>query len=166
MVGIRIIWCLRLSLPVLGLISFTSAADPATDVPFTQEELRQQQPREALETRLQPQPPDIPLRPARRKTAIHFPLESPCFPIATVDLVGGNHRIERLVETLRRQATGKCLGTRGIHLLMTRMQNLLVDAGLITTRVLAPSQELTGGVLRLVIVMGKVGDIRIAEASN
>lgn len=166
MSGIRIIWHLRLSLPVLGLISLTAAADPVTTTSFAQEELHQQQRREALETRLLPEPPEIRRRSVRRKKAIHFPLESPCFPISTVDLDGGNRRIQRLVEKLRQRAVGKCLGTRGIHLLMTHMQNLLIDAGLITTRVLAPSQELTDGVLRLVIVTGKVGDIRLAEASN
>lgn len=70
------------------------------------------------------------------------------------------------MDGLRRQAVGKCLGTRGIHLLMRRIQNRLIEAGLVTTRVLAPSQELGEGVLQLVIVVGRVGDIRFAEVSN
>lgn len=166
MFGFRLIGYRKSLLVPLWLASITTLADQNTNPPLYQEELRQQQRREALQTRLQPEPPEVNLRSIAPRKAIHFPLESPCFTISTIDLDGGNQRVHALLETLRQQALGKCLGTRGIHLLMTQMQNRLVDAGLITTRVLAPSQELTSGVLRLVILMGKVGNIRFAESSN
>lgn len=166
MPGYRLVWYLKFSLLPLGLVCFTAAADLSTSLSFTQEEVLQDQRRQALETRLQPEPPVVSLRSAPRHTAIHFPMESPCFPISTVDLESGDERILQLVETLRRQAVGKCLGTRGIHLLMTRIQNRLIESGLITTRVLAPSQELTSGVLRLVIVAGTVSQIRFTESSK
>ncbi len=99
-------------------------------------------------------------------TLLEFPAESPCFPIADVVLQGDNRRIREVVERVRQQAVGKCLGTRGIHLLMTEMQNRLIEAGLITARVLAPTQDLTEGALHLEIVAGSVADIRFVETSR
>ncbi|WP_335342346.1 ShlB/FhaC/HecB family hemolysin secretion/activation protein, partial [Sedimenticola hydrogenitrophicus] len=148
------------------LISFAAAADLSAPSALTREQLLQDQRQEALEARLQPQPADVRILSAAQTESIDFPSESPCFPVAAVVVEGGERRVVQRVETLRRQALGKCLGTRGIQLLMTRMQNRLIESGLITTRVLAPGQELSAGELRLVIVEGKVSDIRLAASSR
>lgn len=159
-------WYVRLVFPSLGLVCFTAMADLSAPSALIQEQLLQDQRQEALEERLQPKPGDIRLLSSPKTDMIDFPRESPCFPVSAVVLEGEGKRTREILGTLRQQAVGKCLGTRGIHLLMTRMQNRLIESGLITTRLLAPSQDLTEGVLRLVIVAGTVSDIRFAALSR
>jgi len=55
---------------------------------------------------------------------------------------------------------GRCLGGAGIRMLMARIQNAIVARGYITTRVLAPEQDLNEGILKLVIVPGRIRSIR------
>ncbi len=49
---------------------------------------------------------------------------------------------------------------------MTAIQNRLIDQGYVTTRILAPAQDLSSGVLKLIIVPGKVSNIRLSETSK
>ncbi|MDT1800534.1 POTRA domain-containing protein, partial [Salmonella enterica subsp. enterica serovar Oslo] len=63
-------------------------------------------------------------------------------------------------------AVGHCLGAKGINLLMSTLQNRLVDHGYVTTRVLAPSQDLKSGILRLVIIPGVVRHVRLTPDSD
>lgn len=60
------------------------------------------------------------------------------------------------VQRLANQAIGHCLGVQGINHLVTDIQNRLISHGWITTRVLVPEQDLSSGVLRLVVMPGKV----------
>ncbi|MFN7050352.1 POTRA domain-containing protein, partial [Proteus mirabilis] len=53
-----------------------------------------------------------------------------------------------------------------INLLMSALQNRLIGHGYITTRVLAPSQDLKTGTLRLLIVPGTVRDIYLNTGSD
>lgn len=166
MSGYVLDWYVRLVFPLLGLACFTAVADLSAPSALIQEQFLQDQRQEALEERLQPKPGDVRLLSSPKTDTIDFPSESPCFPVSAVVLEGEGKRIRQILGTLRQQAVGRCLGTRGIHLLMTRIQNRLIESGLITTRVLAPSQDLTEGVLRLVIVAGTVSDIRFAASSR
>lgn len=66
-----------------------------------------------------------------------------------------------------RQRGGRALpGAKGINLLMSTLQNRLVDHGYVTTRVLAPSQDLKSGILRLVIIPGVVRHVRLTPDSD
>lgn len=49
---------------------------------------------------------------------------------------------------------------------MSTLQNRLVDYGYITTRVVAPSQDLNGGVLQLVILPGYVRQVKLTPESG
>lgn len=49
---------------------------------------------------------------------------------------------------------------------MSTLQNRLVDHGYVTTRVLAPSQDLKSGILRLVIIPGVVRHVRLTPDSD
>ncbi|EBP0013507.1 ShlB/FhaC/HecB family hemolysin secretion/activation protein [Salmonella enterica] len=128
----------------------------------------QQQRQKALEQQLMPPVPAVRLSSSVSGSGrIHFPEESPCFTFEQVKLSG----TERLpvwlpLQRLAGQATGHCIGAKGINLLMTTLQNRLVDHGYVTTRVLAPSQDLKSGVLRLVIVPGVVRHVRLTPDSD
>ena len=55
---------------------------------------------------------------------------------------------------------GRCLGVAGIAIVLRRAQDRLVSDGLVTTRVLAPEQDLTSGTLVLSVFPGRVNEIR------
>ncbi|WP_082267268.1 ShlB/FhaC/HecB family hemolysin secretion/activation protein [Erwinia billingiae] len=128
----------------------------------------QQQRQKALEQQLTPPTPDVRLSPpASSFSRIQFPQENPCFPIDKVVLSGKDALPHWLpLRLITRQATGQCLGGQGINLLMSALQNRLIDHGYITTRVLAPAQDLTSGELKLVIVPGKVRKVVLTPGSD
>ncbi|EHT2021141.1 TPA: ShlB/FhaC/HecB family hemolysin secretion/activation protein, partial [Escherichia coli] len=111
----------------------------------------QQQRQEALEQQLTPSAPDVRLSaPGSFAHKINFPVETPCFQIKQTELKGADALPHWLpLQKIANGAVGHCLGAKGINLLMSTLQNRLVDHGYVTTRVLAPSQDLKSGILRL-----------------
>ncbi|EAN8329606.1 ShlB/FhaC/HecB family hemolysin secretion/activation protein [Salmonella enterica] len=96
-----------------------------------------------------------------------FPVESPCFAIHRVQLAGAEALPHWLpLSALTRRAVGQCLGSGGISLLVRQLQDRIVSRGWVTTRVLVPAQDLRQGVLRLQIVPGRVGQVRLASGSS
>lgn len=128
----------------------------------------QQQRQKALEQQLTPPVPDVRLsEPSSSFGKIAFPVETPCFPIRNVTLTGQDALPRWLpLQRIADQAQGHCLGGKGINLLMSTMQNRLVDHGWITTRVLAPTQDLKSGTLKLAIVPGNIRHVRLTEDSD
>lgn len=134
-----------------------AAPEPSTIAEDQLQRAEQQQ--EALQRQLQPaqesihlsvpptgQPPDIG--------------DEQCFPIEEVVLKGdepltGSSAVSAL---LARHNTG-CLGPGAIRSLMNELQNHYIAQGLVTTRVVAPPQDLNAGTLTLQIVAGKTGNI-------
>ena len=58
-----------------------------------------------------------------------------------------------------------CIGSEGINVLLRRVQNRLIDAGYVTTRVVVEPQDLRSGVLVLTVIPGKVGRIQLQDQS-
>jgi len=113
--------------PIQAQIS--GAADAAT------QELQLQQERERELRKQLEQTPDVRLpRPLVPAGAERFAEgESPCFPISRIVLSGDS--AERFQFALRSvtqgddPAIGRCLGTRGINLVLARVQNSLIAKG-------------------------------------
>ncbi|EML8850342.1 hemagglutinin repeat-containing protein [Escherichia coli] len=128
----------------------------------------QQQRQEALEQQLTPSAPDVRLSaPGSFAHKINFPVETPCFQIKQTELKGADALPHWLpLQKIANGAVGHCLGAKGINLLMSTLQNRLVDHGYVTTRVLAPSQDLKSGILRLVIISGVVRHVRLTPDSD
>jgi hemolysin activation/secretion protein len=152
------------------LITLPPAMAQVTD-PATQELLRQQARERALREQ-QESRPDVRLeRPSATETA-HLPAtdESPCFRIDHIELNG--EEASRFRWALRAAdladdpATGRCLGVNSINVVMGRVQNAIIARGYVTTRVLAAPQDLTGGVLTLTVVPGRIRAIRFADDVN
>lgn len=133
-----------------------------------QQFIHQQEQQRALQQRLAPDAPDVRLSPpASSFGRINFPQETPCFTLSQVRLSGTEALPHWLpLQHISNQAVGKCLGGKGINLLMSTLQNRLVDHGYITTRVLAPSQDLKSGVLQLVVVSGKTRQVKLTPDSD
>jgi len=98
---------------------------------------------------------------------IAFPQEKKCFPIEKVTFSQDSKklRLEKL-KYFTSQAEGKCLGIEGIRQLAKTLQNEIIRAGYITTRVNLPDQNLSDRQLRFVINAGKAGRIVLNKASG
>lgn len=149
-----------LAFPALLMVSPLALAD--------EQLILQQQRQKALEQQLLPPTPDIRLQPKVDQSGkLAFPQETPCFHIDQVVLSGKDPLPHWLpLQRMANQAQGQCLGGKGINLLMSSMQNRLVDHGYITTRVLAPQQELKSGILRLSLLPGYVHQVKLNPDSG
>ncbi len=154
-------------LPVLAVaLYFQSEAYAA--IPGNEQFLHQQSQQKALEQQLNPPAPDVRLsEPAKWGARVNFPLETPCFDIQRVTLDGLDNLPYWLpLRRIASQANGHCLGGQGINMLMGALQNRLIDSGYITTRVLAPAQNLSSGELKLMMVPGKVHEVKLTPQSD
>jgi hemolysin activation/secretion protein len=128
----------------------------------------QQQRQKALEQQLTPPTPDVRLSGDEATSGkLHFPPETPCFPITRVELSGQDALPHWLpLQRVANQAQGQCLGGKGVNMLMSALQNRLVDHGWITTRVLAPTQDLRQGTLKLTVVPGYIRHVALTPDSS
>lgn len=156
-----------LLLSVCSVMAF-AVAPPLRAAIGDEQFIRQQQRQQALEEQLIPPVPDVRLSaPAPDAMQIVFPAESPCFTIHHVMLEGQQALPHWLpLQKLADRAVGKCLGARGINLLMSSLQNRMMSHGWTTTRVLAPAQDLKSGRLRLTILPGKIRHVAMTPDSS
>lgn len=131
-----------------------------------QEILRQHE-RERILREQQELTPDIRLPVSSTSTTPHYPAdESPCFVINDIQLTGADAPVFAWALKEADTAKGRCLGTTGINMVMSQLQNAMVARGFVTTRVLAAPQDLTRGTLTLVVVPGRVRHIVFAPNTN
>ncbi|MEQ2024912.1 ShlB/FhaC/HecB family hemolysin secretion/activation protein [Xenorhabdus szentirmaii] len=136
----------------------------ADEQPF----IHQKQQQQALEQSLEAKAPSVRLAESPESVfPLKFPKETPCFVIHKV-IVSGRDTLPHWVPVQRlvNQANGQCLGVKGIGLLMSTMQNRLIAHGWVTTRIVAPEQDLSQGELRLHIVPGQVRHLRYADDAD
>ena len=152
-------------LPGAVLIFVTGSAFSA---PGDQQFIHQQQQQDALEEKFGAKAPDVRLAaPAATAGKLAFPQETPCFDIQQVTVSGTESLPHWLpLQRLANEGAGQCLGVQGINLLMSDIQNRLISHGWVTTRVLAPQQDLTQGKLSLVVVPGRVRQVRFTDDSD
>lgn len=153
-----------------SLLLFMVSASAQTQAGAAQELLRQQE-RERILRKQQEAAPSVRAQPARAPSPDLLPRdEMPCFPIGRIRLDGED--AGRFVWALNAAdpdndaATGRCLGAKGISVVMTRVQNAVVARGFVTTRILAAPQDLTGGTLTLTVVPGRIRAIRFAPGTS
>src|SRR5262249_26154982 len=60
---------------------------------------------------------------------------------------------------------GRCLGTEAVNIVLSRVQQSVIERGFVTTRVLAGSQDLTQGTLTITLVPGRIAAIRFDGGS-
>lgn len=176
---LRLAHRLSRALLVLGVVSMplTEAwAQVVSPADTANLELLRQQERERILRRQQEQAPDVRLeRPQAPADLGLLPIdESPCFKIEHIQLSGdaaekfqwalaaASHAEDGTDDA----AIGRCLGSRGINLVMKRVQNAIVSRGYVTARVLAEPQDLGAGSLRLTLIPGRIRSIRFAEGAD
>jgi len=142
--------------------------NPAQEILLQQQ--RERELREQMDSTANVRTPELPPAiPAQTR----IPQESPCFTIERIELTG--ELAENFQFALsaaddgpegKDPATGRCLGTEGINIVMGRVQNAIIEKGYITTRVLAAPQDLSEGTLTLLLVPGRIRTIRWGEGSQ
>ncbi|MDR3038656.1 MAG: ShlB/FhaC/HecB family hemolysin secretion/activation protein, partial [Candidatus Adiutrix sp.] len=123
-----------------------------------QEERERQRQREITD-----RSPDVHFQtPSEEDPAAYPPDESPCFTIREIRLTGDSAGQFRGHLKAADGAVGLCLGPRGFNAAMTRIQNSLMEAGYVTTRVVAEPQDLTTGILTLTLIPGRLSALKPA----
>ena len=97
--------------------------------------------------------------------------ETPCFPISKLTLKGKD--ADDFSWLLKAAAgpqgddapQGRCLGGKGVNLVLNRLQNTLIAKGYITSQVTAESQDLNSGELALTLSVGRIQRIQLGEKS-
>lgn len=124
------------------------------------QELLQNQQKNDNTVRLQPEVAETPL-------TDNSELEQPCFTVQRIELAGeGSDKFAFALQKLLHQKPsliGACLGVEGINRAINQLQNQIIRAGYVTTRVLIEPQDLRSGVLVLRIIPGIVNKINISH---
>ncbi|RMV65134.1 ShlB/FhaC/HecB family hemolysin secretion/activation protein [Pseudomonas coronafaciens] len=159
-------------LALAALAVWTLFVAAAAQAAGPEEELLRQQERErALRDQLESRP-DVRLQaPTLDEGGSRLPAkEAPCFAINDIRLIGeASEQFQWALKAANPKddpAVGRCLGGAGINMTMKRMQNAIIEAGYVTTRVLAEAQDLNSGILVLTIVPGRIREIRFAEGTS
>lgn len=155
---------LKSALAVIGL----TGCGAVYAAPGDEQIQHQQEQQKARQAQIAPKAPDIRLaEPLPAPSRITFPAEKPCFTLQRVSL-SGQQALPHWVplQRLANQAVGHCVSVQGINQLMGTLQNRLINHGWVTTRVLAPSQDLRQGELKLLIVPGKIRRVELAPGAS
>ncbi|WP_242612267.1 POTRA domain-containing protein [Advenella incenata] len=164
-------------MPMLSVLAAAniSAQTLRADLLDAQHIQRQQQQQQSLKSRLPSADvtPFIPTISPIDRT--HYPAETPCFPITHVTLNGDSAtRFAWALDAALapRNTTGhlpspigQCLGAQGIELLASQVQNSIMAAGYITSRVMVEPQNIGAGHLALSLIPGRVHEIRFSGAA-
>ncbi len=171
-----LIFCRRLlALTVLVSPMASSWLQAVTTIESASQEYLRQQERERLLRQQQEQAPDVRLQAPVPQETDRLPSdESPSFMIERIVLTGDIAEqfqwalafADQTAEGESDPALQRSLGTRGINLVMRRIQNAIVGRGFVTTRVLAEAQDLSTGTLQLTVIPGRIRTIRFAAESD
>jgi hemolysin activation/secretion protein len=145
----------------LGVFPFQAEAQTTLD----SEILRRQQQKEAEERQAQQQSPNvhIPSAALADADASDLPEESPCFLIKELRLEGDRTATFSWLHSKLNDYQNRCIGREGAALIVKRLTAALIDRGFTTTRIGLPEQNLSTGVLRLVLVPGILHAIKFTN---
>lgn len=147
--------------PVFGASVPGAPTPPAISID-AREQLRQQERERVLQQQNTPRVEERLPRPEASPS--DYPAdESPCFVINALRLTGDSSAGFQWALDAAADAIGQCLGGQGITAAINRVQNAILAKGYVTTRVMAPEQDLTRGLLTLTLLPGRVGDIRFDQ---
>ena len=158
-----------LLLGALSLPLYSAAQSPGIQQEQLQRE-RERVLREALE-----QAPDVHTLglPPPASTSLDYPEdEQACSRIDTIIMEGDSaERFRPALGTVMKAAgdggaTGRCLGSQGLQILLARVQADIIARGYTTTRVLAQPQDLSAGRLVLTVIPGRLRKVRMAEGAD
>jgi len=78
--------------------------------------------------------------------------ESRCFEVKEINLQGATHISTSTQNKLLKPFVGQCLGASGIDTLLKTITGHYLNRGYVTSRVYLPEQDLTRGILHIIMV--------------
>ena len=156
MQGMRIVRCM-VAVLLASVFSHAVQAQPSAQQRMLDRQQEQEWQRQDQQLREMQVPGE---NPALQQPVV--PSGSPsaqCFETHTVSLVsltGEPLPFGGWLADAARAAEGLCLGIQDIQALQATLSNLLIDHGYVTSRVLIPEQDIAGGTLVFLVVVGHV----------
>lgn len=95
-----------------------------------------------------------------------LPTEKPCFVLSAISLEGAHAAQFGFIRRYLEKYRGRCAGQQGLALLAHRASDLLIARGFVTSRLVIPPQNLRHGQLRVVLIAGTLGRVRLAPGSR
>jgi len=86
-----------------------------------------------------------------------------CFEVRTIVLQGATLLSDSEKAALKKPYLNKCLTLTDINNLIRDITNKYIENGYVTTRAAVPRQDLSGGVLKVLVIEGKVEGIEFKE---
>lgn len=160
----------------MGLTAFPAFAQ-VTPAQSAIDELLRQQERERVLREQQEHAPDVRLpKPETFQGLERLPGNAAdCVDIKSITLVGDSadqfqwalQAVNHTENNEEDEATGHCLGSHSVNLVMRRIQNAFIARGFIAVRVLAgPQSHLAEGTLELTLFPGRIRHIQFASGSD
>ena len=106
-------------------------------------------------------PPDDAVEP--RPRPLPRQPDDACIEVEEIEISGATLLSEELLEELTRPYEGRCLSLGDLNALLDEINQSYIDRGYVTSRALLPEQDLTGGVLRLIVVEGRIEGFRFND---
>jgi len=158
--------CGPIAATVLLMCACMSFSVHAQSVPDQQAQ-RDRAQRQAQQLQQLQSAPDVRLQGALATDYHHLvlPAEAPCFHIETLTLNGLHQAQFAFVQRYLDKYAGRCIGKQGLQLLVKRASDLILARGYVTSRVIVPEQNLSGGRLRIVLLAGTLDTVRYAPGS-
>lgn len=149
------------------LQSALAAAPPPpgsfTDPGAQQREEQRRLERELLQQELDAPPPDVIIEGLREEDGYRLPAEGPRFLLKGIRF----SRTEILEEDRLREITGRYVGREvdfgELNRLADEIDALYDERGAVTARALIPPQEIREGIVHVLLVEGRLGDLSIGE---
>lgn len=93
--------------------------------------------------------------------------ETPCFTIKRIKLIGPQaddfHWAIDAASVKNDKAIDRCIGVNGINIIVSRIQNALIQKGYITSRIFIGTQDLLSKELTLTLIPGTVSETKLAD---
>jgi len=151
----------------VALLTATAHGALAQSAGDAAQELQRRQERERILREQMERTPDVRLEPSAtpQGMARFSENETPCVRIERITLIGDASEqfqwalahAHRMADGTPDPAFGRCLGARGVGLLMRRIQNVLIARGFTLAQVLAgPQSHLSEGRLELTLFPGRI----------
>lgn len=113
---------------------------------------------------------NIILTPKKNQISAIIPNEKPCFIINEILLIGeGSDKFKQYLKKASKNVNfkkGSCLGKNSINTIYSAFYNEILKAGLITTTINLPSQNLKSKTLKFEIIPGKIDTININDKNS
>ena len=143
------------------LVAFAQASPTPSQV--IEEGLRRQQERDVQQQCAQQPQADVLSKPQPRFTRADLPTETPCFVIDDIALDGPGWERFRWLLNETAPYLHRCIGVQGLQRIASALDQVLIEQGYATTRVVLPAQNLREGRLKLFLHVGRVDAIRMVR---